>query len=124
VATPKVGVVREVVVTDTDDEALTATCAAHRDWCQSIMKLWHDYDDHTYDDFFASEPSIQGETILYGTPTRVREQMARLLERSGCNDVICAFAWGNLPHAQALRSLRLFAEEVMPAFAGSAASLA
>ena len=60
----------------------------------------------------------------YGTPARVREQMARLLERSGCNYVICAFAWGTLPHAQAQRSLRLFAEEVMPAFAGSAALVA
>jgi alkanesulfonate monooxygenase SsuD/methylene tetrahydromethanopterin reductase-like flavin-dependent oxidoreductase (luciferase family) len=124
VVTPKVGVVRQVVVADTDDEALTAMRAAHRDWYQSIMKLWHDYDDHTYDDFFAWEPSIQGETILYGTPARVREQMARLLEGSGCNYVICAFAWGTLPHAQALRSLRLFAEEVMPAFAGSSAPVA
>jgi hypothetical protein len=47
-----------------------------------------------------------------------------LLERSGCNYVICAFAWGKVPHAQAQRSLRLFAEEVMPAFAGSAALVA
>ena len=47
---------------------------------------------------------------------RVREQMARLLEVSGCNYVLCAFAWGTFPHAQTLHSLRLFAEEVMPAF--------
>ena len=50
--------------------------------------------------------------------------MAELLEVSGCNYVICAFAWGTFPHTQTLRSLRLFAEEVMPAFAGSAAPLA
>jgi hypothetical protein len=59
-----------------------------------------------------------------GSPTRVREQMAELLEVSGCNYVICAFAWGTLPHEHTLRSLRLFVEEVMPAFAGSAALLA
>ena len=65
-----------------------------------------------------------GPLVYFGTPARVREQMARLLEVSGCNYVICAFAWGTLPHAQALHSLRLFAEEVMPAFAGSAVPVA
>jgi hypothetical protein len=42
--------------------------------------------------------------------------VSRLVEASGCNYVICAFAWGTLPQQQALRSLRLFAQEVMPAF--------
>jgi alkanesulfonate monooxygenase SsuD/methylene tetrahydromethanopterin reductase-like flavin-dependent oxidoreductase (luciferase family) len=124
VAAPKVGIVRQVVVTDTDAEAWAATHAAHADWYRSIMKLWHDHDDHTYDTFFEWEPSLQGETIIFGSPARVREQMVRLLEASGCNYVICAFAWGTLPHEQTLHSLRLFAEEVMPAFAGSAAPVA
>jgi hypothetical protein len=57
-------------------------------------------------------------------PARVREQLARLLEVSGCNDVICAFAWGTLTYEQTRRSLRLFAAEVMPAFLGSAAPVA
>jgi alkanesulfonate monooxygenase SsuD/methylene tetrahydromethanopterin reductase-like flavin-dependent oxidoreductase (luciferase family) len=116
VATPKVGILRRVFVADTDDEAWAATHAAHEDWYRSIMQLWHDHDDHTYDAFFAWEPSLQGETILFGSPARVREQMARLLEVSGCNYVIGAFAWGTLPLAQTLHSLRLFAAEVMPAF--------
>jgi len=47
---------------------------------------------------------------------RAREQMARLLEVSGCHDVLGAFAWGTLPFAQTLHSRHLFAEEVMPAF--------
>jgi alkanesulfonate monooxygenase SsuD/methylene tetrahydromethanopterin reductase-like flavin-dependent oxidoreductase (luciferase family) len=76
------------------------------------------------DSLFSWETSIQHETILFGSPTRVREQMAELLEVSGCNYVICAFAWGTFPHEQTLRSLRLFTEEVMPAFASSAALLA
>ncbi len=114
---PKVGILRRVFVADTDDEAWAAMHAAHVDWYRSIMKLWHDYDDHTYDEVFAWEPSLRSETILFGAPARVREQLVRLLEVSGCNYVIGAFAWGTLSHAQALHSLRLFAEEVMPAFA-------
>jgi hypothetical protein len=42
----------------------------------------------------------------------------------GCNYVICASAWGTLPHQQALRSLRLFAREVTPTFCGDIGSLA
>jgi hypothetical protein len=40
--------------------------------------------------------------------------MARLLEVSGCNYGIGAFAWDTLPEEQALRSLRLLAEDVTP----------
>jgi hypothetical protein len=99
-----------------DAEAWAAAHAAHADWYRSIMKLRHDHDDHTHDAVFAWEPSLQGETILIGSLTRVREQPARRLEVSGCNYVAGAFAWGTLPHAQALHSLRLFAEEAMPVF--------
>jgi hypothetical protein len=52
-------------------------------------------------------------------PARVREQVGRLVETSGCNYVICAFAWGTLPHQQTLRSLKLFAQEVMPTYSGN-----
>jgi alkanesulfonate monooxygenase SsuD/methylene tetrahydromethanopterin reductase-like flavin-dependent oxidoreductase (luciferase family) len=124
VAEPKVGVVRQVFIADTDAQALAATRAAHGDWYRSITKLWHDHDDHMPDSLFSWETSTQAETILFGSPGRVREQMAQLLEVSGCNYVICAFAWGTLPHEQTLHSLRLFTDEVMPAFAGSAAPLA
>jgi alkanesulfonate monooxygenase SsuD/methylene tetrahydromethanopterin reductase-like flavin-dependent oxidoreductase (luciferase family) len=116
VTVPKVGIVRQVFVADSDDQALAATRAAHKDWYRSITKLWHDHGDHNVDGLFAWETSTQYETILFGSPARVREQMARLLEVSGCNYVLCAFAWGTFPHAQTLHSLRLFAEEVMPAF--------
>jgi len=46
----------------------------------------------------------------------VRDQVARLIEVTGVNYVICCFAWGDLTLVQSLRSLRLFAEQVMPAF--------
>jgi hypothetical protein len=78
---------------------------AHGDRYRSIMKLWHDHDDHTYDAFFAWEPSLQGETILLGSPARVRAQTARLLEVSGCNCMIGAFARGILPLVQSFGTL-------------------
>jgi alkanesulfonate monooxygenase SsuD/methylene tetrahydromethanopterin reductase-like flavin-dependent oxidoreductase (luciferase family) len=88
----KVGIVRQVFVADTDAEAWAAAHVAHTAWYRSITKLWHDHDDHTPDGLFAWEPSLRGETILVGSPARVREQLARSLEVSGCNYVIGAFA--------------------------------
>jgi alkanesulfonate monooxygenase SsuD/methylene tetrahydromethanopterin reductase-like flavin-dependent oxidoreductase (luciferase family) len=124
VAAPKVGVMRQVFVADTDTEALAATRAAHADWYRSITKLWHDHNDHSVDGFFAWEPAVQSQTVIFGSPARVRAQMTQLLEETGCNYAICSFAWGTFPHEQTLHSLRLFAEEVMPAFSGRAAPVA
>jgi alkanesulfonate monooxygenase SsuD/methylene tetrahydromethanopterin reductase-like flavin-dependent oxidoreductase (luciferase family) len=119
VAAPKVGILRQIVVADTDNEALEAARTAHEDWYRSITKLWHDHDDHSVDGLFAWEPATEHETILFGSPTRVREQMARLIDTSGCNYIVGSFAWGTLPHEQVLRSLQLFAREIMPAFSAS-----
>ena len=121
VAAPKVGILRQVVVADTDGEALAATRAAHHDWYRSITKLWHDHSDHSIDGLFGWDMATQHETILFGSPSRVREQMSRLIETSGCNYVVCSFSWGTMPHEQMLHSVRLFSQEVMPAF--SAASV-
>jgi len=121
VGAPKVGILRQVVVADTDEEASATARAAHGDWYRSITKLWHDHNDHSVDGLFTWETATQYETMIFGSPARVREQVARLLAESGCNYLICAFAWGTLPHQQTLRSLRLFAERVMPAFSGDVA---
>jgi alkanesulfonate monooxygenase SsuD/methylene tetrahydromethanopterin reductase-like flavin-dependent oxidoreductase (luciferase family) len=121
VPAPKVGILRQVVVADTDDQALTAARAAHNDWYRSIMKLWHDHNDHSIDALFAWGPSIEHETLIFGSPSRVREQMQHSIETSGCNYVVCSFAWGSMPHAQRLRSVQLFVDQVMPAFALSGA---
>jgi len=124
VAAPKMGVLRQVVVAETDAEALAATRAGHATWYRSITKLWHAHDDHTPDGLFAWDTAIQHETLVFGSPARVREQLARLIEVSGCDYVICAFAWGILSHEQTQRSLRLFADEVMPSFSDQAAPVA
>ena len=116
VTSPKVGILRQVVVGETDDDARAAAAATHKDWYRSITKLWHDHDDHSIDGLFGWEAATQHETILFGSPSRVRDQMARLVETSGCNYIVCSLAWGSLPHEQTLRSLRLFIDQVMPAF--------
>jgi alkanesulfonate monooxygenase SsuD/methylene tetrahydromethanopterin reductase-like flavin-dependent oxidoreductase (luciferase family) len=117
VAAPKVGVLRLVVVADTDEAAAAAARDAHGVWFRSITQLWHEHRDHSIDGLFAWETAVADKSILFGSPARVRREMQQLVAASGCNYVICAFAWGTLSHAQSMRSLGLFAAEVMPAFA-------
>ena len=117
---PKVGVNRMIVIADTDEEALEITRSAHDFWFKSILKLWWAHDDYSNDGLFEWNGSVEHDTITFGSPDTVREKVMRTVEVSGCNYVNCCFAWGNLSHEQTLRSLRLFASEVMPAFASGA----
>lgn len=116
VTSPKVGINRQVVVAETDEEALAAVRAAHPRWAQSFIKLWRDHGDVTYERRVDLDGALHHETIIAGSPARVREQVQRAFDESGCNYMTCAFAWGSLTHQQAMCSLRLFANEVMPAF--------
>jgi len=117
VAEPKLGVNRQLVVADTDAEAQAIARSAHETWYRSITKLWHAHGDHAYDGLFSWQTSVEYETILFGSPARVRDRLARLFETSGCNYMIGAFAWGTMSHDESARSMRLFVDEVMPAFA-------
>jgi alkanesulfonate monooxygenase SsuD/methylene tetrahydromethanopterin reductase-like flavin-dependent oxidoreductase (luciferase family) len=117
VAAPKLAAMRQVFVADSDAEAMAIAHGAYRDWYASITKLWHRHQDHSVDGLFDWESGLKGETIIVGSPARVREQIVRLVGESGINHVIASFAWGSLPAAHSMRSLRLFASEVMPALA-------
>jgi len=52
---------------------------------------------------------------LYGSPARVREQVAELAE-VGVRHLLCQTGFGAMSHEQNLASMRRFGEHVMPAF--------
>jgi alkanesulfonate monooxygenase SsuD/methylene tetrahydromethanopterin reductase-like flavin-dependent oxidoreductase (luciferase family) len=56
---------------------------------------------------------------LAGTPDAVREYMDEYIA-TGANYFVCSFQWGDLSHAQAMRSIELFATEVMPKYTTTA----
>jgi alkanesulfonate monooxygenase SsuD/methylene tetrahydromethanopterin reductase-like flavin-dependent oxidoreductase (luciferase family) len=116
VAAPRIAINRQVVVADTDAEAEAIARAAHPRWAASFIKLWVDHGDTAYQHRVNLDNALRHETILCGSPARVREQVDRLIAATGVDYVIGCFAWGDLTLAQSLRSLRLFAEHVMPAF--------
>ena len=119
---PKVGVMRQVLVADTDEQALATAQAAHGDWFHSITKLWHAHGDHGPDEHFGWEALIQDRGMIYGSPASVKEQVDQLMGETGCNYLVCAFAWGTLTSEQSLYSMKLFAQEVKPIATGSPVS--
>ena len=52
---------------------------------------------------------------LFGSPTRVREQVAELRD-VGVRHLLCQTGFGDMSHEQNLLSMRRFGEQVMPAF--------
>ena len=52
---------------------------------------------------------------LAGSLAAVREYLDEYVA-TGANYFVCSFQWGDLSHAQAMRSIELFATEVMPKY--------
>jgi hypothetical protein len=64
------------------------------------------------------------ERVLFGTPDEVSEKLRLDLEATGADLVNCYFGPGRISNAKTLESMRLFALEVMPRFAGQAVGAA
>ena len=77
--------------------------------------------------FFENRESItldqmKATRAVIGRPDECIEKVALLAERFGLTQIAFEVNYGALPHAQVMRSLRLFAERVMPRFAGDRSS--
>jgi alkanesulfonate monooxygenase SsuD/methylene tetrahydromethanopterin reductase-like flavin-dependent oxidoreductase (luciferase family) len=65
-----------------------------------------------------SHPNRIGGVALAGTPRAVLEYMDEYVA-TGANYFVCSFQWGDISHADAIRSIELFATEVMPRYAAA-----
>ena len=61
--------------------------------------------------------AIEIDTAVVGSPATVRAEVERHLAASGANYFVGRFVYGNMSFDAALRSIELFAHEVMPHFA-------
>ncbi len=117
---PMMGVNRHIVVADTDAEARDVARRGYPAWRHHMGQLWHDYnvpfplEAALPPDF---ETVLQRGDAVAGSPATVRDFIARELEITGVNYYVCDFAFGTVSHVEAMRSVELFAGEVMPAFA-------
>jgi alkanesulfonate monooxygenase SsuD/methylene tetrahydromethanopterin reductase-like flavin-dependent oxidoreductase (luciferase family) len=115
-----IGVNRQVVVADTVEDALKIAEPAHEQHHEKIMWLLKrnvtsiNYAQNIVAGF---SNAVKAGTIIAGTPDTVRAEIERQVKELGVNHMNCAMFFGNMTLANALRSQKLFAAEVMPKLA-------
>ncbi|MBV8713829.1 MAG: LLM class flavin-dependent oxidoreductase [Chloroflexi bacterium] len=121
---PDVGVQRAVYVTDDVSDARDA--AEHARWNMRVtLSLRNHYEQVDSGRAVAvpmptREPStdeLLERFVVVGNPDTVIAQIQRIQELVGINHFNCSFWFGDLDQKRVLKSMELFAREVMPAFA-------
>ncbi len=118
----RVGTQRPVYVTDSEADARAVAEQAR--WNMRVtLSLRNNYervvDGHAHAVPFANEPSTDDlleKFSVIGTPDTCIRQLRRLQDAMRIDHFNCSFSFGGLTQDQVLRSMRLFAKEVMPAF--------
>ena len=121
----KVGVLRFVFVADTDEAARDRAARAYAAHEANLGHLssWQGSGSRSLTRVRnTAMPTSIDEAIAtgwaaVGSPSRVSEQLAGILKHTGCNYLVFNPLLADVPVDFALRSVRLFAEEVMPRFA-------
>jgi len=113
---PKMGMVRFVLVAETDSVAMAIARRAYLRWRSSFSYLFEMHGTlpesplraESFDALIA-----QGQAIA-GSPDTVRAFLAAQIRECGCNYVVGQFCFGDLRLEEMLRSVELFAGKVMP----------
>jgi alkanesulfonate monooxygenase SsuD/methylene tetrahydromethanopterin reductase-like flavin-dependent oxidoreductase (luciferase family) len=112
-----VGINRSIVVADTDAEAIRIAQPAYDRWYANLTKLERENvagPKITKSMFADVGEAVNRGTVFAGSPTTVRAAIEEQIATLGVNYMSLAFYFGTLSHEDAMRSLNLFASEVMP----------
>ena len=113
---PKLGLGRFIVVAATDAEALRLARRAYLPWHRSfthLPRLRGRAQTHPRPPQW--DALVQVGQGIAGSPETVTAFLQSQLDETQCNYVVGQFAFGDLTRDECLRSIKLFADEVMPA---------
>src|SRR6201993_644566 len=114
---PLLGVNRHIIIADTEAEALDAARRGYPAWRHHMGLLWHEYGvPFPLGGGLPGDWSVlqkNGDAIA-GTLAQVSDYIASEIKLTGVNYYVCDFAFGTISHGEAMRSVELFAREVMP----------
>jgi len=122
VADPMIGVQAHIYLDTTTAAAIGRVRQAYAVYHRNLTTLWHRYNvpiaeiDPTFGG--RVDVAMERSALVAGTPETPIEHINRVTRETGISYVVFAFSWGDLTHAEIMRSMRLFAEEVMPEFQG------
>ena len=117
---PYRGLVRHIVVAETQTEADRIAAHGYPRWRDSFLYLWLKHGTKLPSPAALPSPSfaeaeVSGRAIA-GTPDKVAAFIRRMAAESGVNYVLCRFAFGDISEDDARQSASLFARDVIPNF--------
>jgi alkanesulfonate monooxygenase SsuD/methylene tetrahydromethanopterin reductase-like flavin-dependent oxidoreductase (luciferase family) len=113
----KMGISRFMVVADTDEAAMKIARRAYPVWHDNFHWLYHAYGRSPVHGERPREYEGMMELglAIAGSPKTVIETLRKQLAGNGANYVVSQFAFGDTTLDESLHSIKLFADEVMPA---------
>jgi alkanesulfonate monooxygenase SsuD/methylene tetrahydromethanopterin reductase-like flavin-dependent oxidoreductase (luciferase family) len=114
---PKLGLGRFIVVGATDASAMALARRAYTRWHDSFHHLWRRHGTVPTQGERARvfDEIMDGGRGVAGTPDTVRVMLGAQLAEAGANYCVGQFVFGDMSKDEALGSIGLFAEQVMPA---------
>jgi alkanesulfonate monooxygenase SsuD/methylene tetrahydromethanopterin reductase-like flavin-dependent oxidoreductase (luciferase family) len=114
------GIVRFIVVAATDTEALRIAEGAYPRWYESFNKLYRKFGRGPV---HGERPTtfqgiIDNGTGIAGSPATVAAVLERHARESDSNYLVGQFAFGDMSHSDAARSIELFGRHVLPRLTG------
>ena len=114
-AMPDIGVVRHIVVAETDAQAHALAEPAYARWHESFYRLHRRYGLRAAHDKAADLAAAIAEgTAIVGSPDTVAVALGEQIRACGFTYLLGQFAFGDLAFAENVRSIELFARHVMP----------
>ena len=113
VAEPFLAKTQHIVIAENYLEAERTGLQAYESWKGHMHHLTRKFDRP---DVMKLEPysDESPQRLIVGPPNSVLEKVQEAIAATGMNYLMCIFSFGNLAPQAALRSLELFAAEVMP----------
>ncbi len=113
VAAPFLAKTQHTVIADTDAEAERLGLEAYASWAAHIHHLTR---KAGRPDVHKTEPFApdSAQPLVVGAPRSVLGKMQEMLRVTSANYLLCIFSFGDLAPEHAMRSLELFARDVMP----------
>ncbi len=114
-AKPKAGIVRFIVIADSDHEALQIGRRAYRRWHENFYFLHEKYGLRAAHEKAPSfDAAVDEGTAFAGSPATVAARLRVHLDETKANYLLGQFAFGDVRLGEALRTIELFARLVLP----------
>lgn len=118
---PLMGVMRQIVLAETEARALATAERAYKTWLGHMRLLWDRYGI----EFPLPLPPEIGPMLelgaaFAGTPAGFRDFLSEHVEAIGADYIVCELAFGDTTFEESMRTTELLGRDVIPAFTATA----